>query len=185
MDARRFLAARGRPFGNAPWGCSARPSRTGTGVLPGFPRAGLAPSCLPRGAAKAGEWWGRRPRRDTLIPMLTPTPSVPGGALLGSPKSSGRTWPAPPAGPQRSLPAQSARQGAQALPGCASLRSCSPRASCGATPNPDPLDLMSPRGGLSEHDVKGAGQIVRKGNLPGGGDQLCPLRTPRAVSGVA
>lgn len=55
-----------------------------------------------------------------------------------------------------------------------------------ATPNPGPLDLpaVSPTWALRSRRQR-AGQIVRSGNLPGGGSQLCPLRTPRAAYGVA
>lgn len=145
------------------------------GVLPGSPRARLAPSTVPRGAARAGGGWGRRPRRDPLIPLLTPTPSAPGGALLGSPESPGRMWPAPRAGPQRSPPARGAHDRGR--------RPCKlrpPRIQ-------SPLDLVSPRGGRSDHDVKGAGQTVREGHLPGGGAirSVPSPRTPRAAPAVA
>lgn len=56
VDARRIVAARGRPFGNAPWGCSARPSRTGTGGLTWIP---TCPACAFLSASRRSQS-GRR-----------------------------------------------------------------------------------------------------------------------------
>lgn len=153
-------------------------------VLPRLARARLASFRRPCGAAKASNGWGGALAATLIHPCADAGPGCARGALLGSLQSSGRKWPAPPAGPQRSPPAQSARPGTQALPGCASLAAALP-VTAAATPNPGPLDLMALRRGRSSHDAKGAGQIVRSGNLPGGGGQLCPQSTPRAASGVA
>lgn len=113
--------------------------------------------------------------------MLTPIPSAPGGALLGSPKGRGRHHRLAHSEPRLPRAHDRGRRRSLAAPAPAAALPVQ----AAATPNPDPLDLISSRSGRSDHDVKGAGQIVRKGNLPSGGDQLCPLRTPRAASGVA
>lgn len=140
----------------------------GSRVLPGLARARLAPFCRPRGAAEAGEGCRDALAATLIHPCRDTGPGRAGDAFLGSPRSSGRKRPAPQAGPQRSSPGRSARPGAQALRSCASTRRGSFRAS-----------------GSSCRDARGAGQIARRENLPGGGSQLVsrgpPLVSPRRV----
>lgn len=140
----------------------------GAGVLPGLERAGLALSCRPHGAAKAGKEWGGALLTTLIHPGANASPGRAGGALLESPRSSGRKPPAPRAGPQRSQPVYRVH-GPGRKP---SLAAPAPAAAlpvpAAATPNSSPFGLMSLRRGRSGHDAKGAGQIVNGGNLPGG-----------------
>lgn len=185
VDARRIVAARGRPFGNAPWGCSARPSRTGTGgsyLYSHVPGLRLL-VCLAAQPKRAKGREGGFAATPSSLCQCRPSPR-PGAPFWGP-----RSLPAGRGGHHRLGHTEARLPRAHDRGRRRSLAAPAPAAAlpvqAAATPNPDPLDLLSPRGGRSDHDVKGAGQTVLKGNLPGGGDQLWPLRMPRAASGVA
>lgn len=156
----------------------------GVEVLPGLARARLAPFCRPCGAAKASKGWGGALAATLIHACAAPAPSARGAPFWG-PCS-------PPAGSGRRHPLGHSEAGLHRVHGPGrrpSLAAPAPAAAlpvtAAATPNPGPLDLIALRRGRSGHDAKGAGQIVRSGNLPGGGGQLCPLSTARAASGVA